>query len=499
MVTDMGITVASFILAYYVRKEILGSRFGLIELEPLSNYLWLLLIFIPLWWLLFNFHGLYESQRLNNTLGILWTLGKSFFWGGLIIAAMFYIFKLYLLSRFFIGLFILINASLLIFTKIFVKLFLQSARRKGYNYRTVLIAGKPDKVAQIKDRIEQRPDWGFKIVGYVIPDGVDNVGMVGTSLKHALAKPAPTGDTDSPGEQGTEGEQGGHVGAAQGGRKAPLGTFADIADLLSQYVIDIVFLAADLETLPNATEVIKACEEQGVRTCLIADFYNSPIATLSVEDLDGLPMLTYSVTPQDVGRLFVKRVLDCAVVLFFLPIVIPMFILIALAIKLTSRGSVLFKQKRVGLNGRIFTFYKFRTMVKDAEKMQNLVALFNEMSGPVFKARRDPRITWVGKYLRRASLDELPQLWNVLKGDMSLVGPRPPMPREVSQYEKWQRRRLSMRPGLTCFWQVSGRSDIDFDEWMRLDLQYIDNWSLKQDLTLLLRTIPAVLIGKGAR
>ncbi|PYR93204.1 MAG: hypothetical protein DMF84_09400 [Acidobacteria bacterium] len=173
--------------------------------------------------------------------------------------------------------------------------------------------------------------------------------------------------------------------------------------------------------------------------------------------------------------------------------------LIALAVKLTSRGPVLFKQVRAGANGRPFVMHKFRSMCEGAESLQAELAGANEMSGPVFKIRNDPRLTPLGRFLRRSSFDELPQLWNVLRGEMSLVGPRPPVPSEVIRYEAWQRRRLSMKPGLTCLWQVSGRSEIaDFDQWMKLDLQYIDSWSLTLDLQILARTVPAVVTGRGA-
>ncbi|OGL47026.1 MAG: hypothetical protein A2W05_02615 [Candidatus Schekmanbacteria bacterium RBG_16_38_10] len=174
------------------------------------------------------------------------------------------------------------------------------------------------------------------------------------------------------------------------------------------------------------------------------------------------------------------------------------FLTSALAIKLTSKGPAFFRQKRVGMNGRIFTLYKFRTMFENAEAMKEKLAHLNEAEGPVFKIKDDPRITKVGRWLRKLSIDELPQLWNVLKGDMSLVGPRPPVPSEVEKYERWQRRRLSMRPGITCIWQVEGRSGVDFTKWMEMDLEYIDNWSLGQDFKLLMKTIPAVLSSKGA-
>ena len=177
----------------------------------------------------------------------------------------------------------------------------------------------------------------------------------------------------------------------------------------------------------------------------------------------------------------------------------PLLLAIALAIKLDSPGPVLFRQLRCGLHGRPFTFLKFRSMRVDAEALKKQLAPFNEMDGPAFKMTNDPRVTPVGRFLRRTSLDELPQLWNILRGDMSFVGPRPAVLEEVRQYEPWQRRRLSMQPGLTCLWQVSGRNELTFDEWMRLDLEYIDNWSLWLDLKIALKTIPAVLLGRGAR
>jgi exopolysaccharide biosynthesis polyprenyl glycosylphosphotransferase len=172
--------------------------------------------------------------------------------------------------------------------------------------------------------------------------------------------------------------------------------------------------------------------------------------------------------------------------------------LIAVVLKLTSKGPVFFRQERVGMNGRRFTFFKFRSMVVDADRRKDELKHLNEMDGPVFKIKNDPRVTRVGRFLRKFSLDELPQMWNVLKGDMSLVGPRPPVPSEVEKYEFWARRRLSIRPGLTCLWQISGRNSINFQQWMELDLQYIDNWTLGLDFKILLKTVPAVLGGRGA-
>jgi exopolysaccharide biosynthesis polyprenyl glycosylphosphotransferase len=197
--------------------------------------------------------------------------------------------------------------------------------------------------------------------------------------------------------------------------------------------------------------------------------------------------------------MFVRRIMDVVLVSILGLITSPLMLITATLIKVSSPGPVFFRQERCGLNGRPFIMYKFRSMVNDAEQRRFELEALNEMDGPVFKSSRDPRITALGKFIRRFSIDELPQLFNVLRGDMSLVGPRPPLPEEVARYQRWQRRRLSMKPGITCLWQISGRNEVSFDDWMKLDLSYIDNWSLLLDLKILLKTVPVVLLGRGAK
>jgi exopolysaccharide biosynthesis polyprenyl glycosylphosphotransferase len=263
--------------------------------------------------------------------------------------------------------------------------------------------------------------------------------------------------------------------------------------------IDEIVFAVTRKKLDEMKQIFLLCEELGIRTRVAMNFIQNRVAKMEIEELEGVPFLTFTTTPSNETQLALKRALDVAVSLVVLALAGPMIGIAALAIKLTSPGSVLFKQQRIGLNGRMFTLYKIRTMIADAHARRDEVAHLNEMSGPAFKLRDDPRVTPVGKWLRRFSLDELPQFWNVLKGDMSLVGPRPPIPEEVESYHRWHRRRLSMKPGLTCLWQINGRNEIqDFDHWMKLDLQYIDNWSPSLDFKILLRTIPAVLSGRGA-
>ncbi|MEM8994650.1 MAG: sugar transferase [Acidobacteriota bacterium] len=245
-------------------------------------------------------------------------------------------------------------------------------------------------------------------------------------------------------------------------------------------------------------DLFLALHEQGIRTRFALNLFPHVKTQTRLEELDGVPLLTFSTAPEKPVPLFVKRSVDVCLSLGIIALSLPVVLGIALLIKFTEGGRVLYTQTRCGLNGRRFTLYKFRTMVEGAEAKQSELMHLNEMNGPVFKLSRDPRVTFLGRFLRRFSIDELPQLWNVLRGDMSLVGPRPPIPDEVARYQRWQRRRLSMKPGLTCLWQISGRNHIDFDRWMELDLQYIDSWSPWLDMKILLKTVPAVLSGRGA-
>ena len=242
-----------------------------------------------------------------------------------------------------------------------------------------------------------------------------------------------------------------------------------------------------------------ACEIQGVKAHIAADFFNMNIAHCISSDIEGIPLLGFNTTGGEEWQLLLKRMFDIIISILLLIILSPLFLIIAVFIKSFSQGPVIFRQVRRGLNGRKFVMYKFRTMIDGAEHKQNELKVFNEMDGPVFKMHNDPRVTRFGVFLRRSSLDELPQLFNVFKGDMSLVGPRPPLPSEIEKYEIWQRRRLSMKPGITCLWQANGRNNVDFDKWMKMDLEYIDNWSIGLDFKIMLKTIPAVLLSVGAR
>lgn len=287
------------------------------------------------------------------------------------------------------------------------------------------------------------------------------------------------------------------VGAIQLRRNYPVHALAELPDLLRRQVIDEVLFAVPSEELADLEETFLLCDEEGVRSRVAVDFFPHVHSEMYLERLGSAPMLTFSGAPHDEVRLLLKRLIDVALASISLLAVSPLMAAIALLVRLTSPGPVLFRQERCGLNGRRFVLYKFRSMVADAESQKAGLADRNERE-LVFKIRNDPRLTPIGRWLRKFSLDEWPQLWNVLRGDMSLVGPRPAVPEEVDQYKRRQRRRLRMRPGLTCLWVVEGRDAVDFERWMALDMQYIDTWSLALDWKIMLRTIPQVVSGKGA-
>ena len=270
-----------------------------------------------------------------------------------------------------------------------------------------------------------------------------------------------------------------------------------IEDIIAVNQVDAVFIAVEPEDLSRTRRLYETAERMGVTVCLMPDIYHSELSQSRPAYINGLPALIYRRVPENQLALLTKNTIDRIGALFGLLLAAPIFLLTALVIKLESRGPVFFKQVRSGLNGKPFKLLKFRTMCTNAEDKKAALKAFNEMSGPVFKIKKDPRVTRVGKFLRKYSVDEIPQFINVLKGDMSLVGPRPPLPEEVAKYEPWQHRKLSVKPGVTCIWQVNGRNTIDFEEWMKLDLQYIDNWSLWLDAKLLAKTIPTVIKGSG--
>ncbi len=271
-----------------------------------------------------------------------------------------------------------------------------------------------------------------------------------------------------------------------------------LSELLHNRVVDEVVFAVGKEELTRLEPLMQQCEEEGVPMRVHLDFLPRGFSHVFVEHLSHIPLLTFASSPQNDFALLFKRCVDILVSAIALIALSPVLLMLAVLIKLTSPGPVFYRQTRCGVGGRRFTLLKFRSMVANGDELFPDLQKLNEVDGPVFKMRNDPRCTPVGRWMRTLSLDEFPQLWNVLRGDMSLVGPRPPLPHEVEQYEPWQRRRLRIRPGMTCLWALEGRSHLRFDRWVKLDLLYIDNWSVWLDFKILLKTIPAVLSGRGA-
>lgn len=344
-------------------------------------------------------------------------------------------------------------------TRMLIYGMLRTARRFGRNTRNVLIVGSGPRAAQVQRNIEAHPSWGLCVLGFV--DDVDT--PVDPSLynaKHFRIDHMPT--------------------------------------LISDMVVDRVIVACPRSMLGTIAPVLSACSSAGVPLTLLPDLFGDFLPMPYVSRFGSRPSLEFAAVHHNGLLLGVKRAIDIALASLALVASAPVIGIAALLIKREDGGPVFFRQTRCGLYGRKFDMIKLRTMCPDAESRKAELVSMNEMDGPVFKVRLDPRITKVGAFLRRFSFDELPQFWNVLKGEMSLVGPRPPVPEEVLHYEISERRRLSMRPGITCIWQVSGRNDIGFQEWVKLDLQYIDSWSLALDAWILARTLPAVVFARGA-
>jgi len=334
----------------------------------------------------------------------------------------------------------------------------RSMRRHGHNLRNVIIVGDGEGALDMASRLARRADLGYKII--------------------ELIDVAPGA-------------------AAQPAAAAPI--LQRIAALIAGQPVDEVFVTLPLDAAqPLIRRIVVLCEEQGITVRVLSSVVDLMLAKAQVDEVDGRPVITIFTGPPDTPRLLAKRAIDFTVALVALVVLSPLLLLLAIAIRLDSRGPALFVQQRVGLGGRRFRFYKFRTMVQNAEQLQAGLESLNEAQGPVFKIRNDPRVTRLGAWVRRLSLDELPQLLNVLKGDMSLVGPRPLPLRDVSRFNvRAHKRRFSVKPGITCLWQVNGRGP-EFERWIKTDMEYIDNWSLALDVKILLKTIPAVLSGRGA-
>lgn len=476
--SDNVVIICSFFLSYWLRGQVSSDSspfihrwiesFEIGELGSLDRYFLVLLIAIPLYNILLGSLGSYRSMRMSSGKGL---LRQSFISSVLVffsVSALLFMLKMDL-SRSFIGLFCLMTTGGLFIVRLSVLALLRFFRKRGKNYRNLLIVGSEQGIDDVRGKIEAMPELGINIVGQI---ALSERGSSFTETSGSYSKPR----FENQGLSASEFESS-----------------------LKFYAVDEVLFTDTLQYFERIRSLAPIAQEEGIAVTLTAGVFGSELFKSDISYFGDLPLIHYQSTPTDTWALVLKRLLDIGFSCLGILILWPLMMLIAIAVKLDSKGPVFFVQERIGLNGRKFKMLKFRSMTNDAEQLVDQLKDKNEMTGPVFKIESDPRITKVGRLIRRYSIDELPQLFNVLTGDMSLVGPRPPLPSEVSEYKRSQRRRLSMRPGLTCIWQVSGRNKIpDFKKWAELDLQYIDNWSLWGDFKLLARTIPSILKGEGS-
>jgi len=466
---DSVIAALSLFIAYAIRLWITDIAFiydwGVFipTVHSFRYFAWLLYVIIPLWPILMDINGAYSSMKFISLKRVIWIYVKSVTQATFILIILMFVFKIEDISRIFIFLIAIVSFLLLIAKEVCFRLFFFSKEKAHIAYRNILIiCSNPKDCVDFIDMFDSYFFWGLSVYGVVTVNDkiLDNKDIQGVPV---------------------------------------LGTLNNLSNILVENPIDEVVFPRDVYKIKEIEKLLENCEELGIKARLPLNFFNLKIAKPTFESFHDIPLLTFTTTPTKLLDLFIKYTVDRIAAFFMIIILSPVFLLIALMIKATSKGPVVFSQVRSGLNGRTFKFYKFRSMYQDAEARLEDLKKYNEMEGPVFKMKNDPRITPLGKFLRKSSLDELPQLFNVLKGEMSVVGPRPPLPKEVEKYERWQRRKLSMKPGLSCLWQISGRNQItDFDEWMMLDLKYIDNWSLWLDFKIVCQTVVVLLTMKGA-
>ena len=415
------------------------------------------------WHMVFSSFGLYESKRLSNRTGEMRDIVIATLAGTSVMAALTVIFSIQMVSPGFLPIFWIVVTALTCLSRICLRILLCWIRRRGRNLRNVLIVGTNQRAAQFARDITEKPELGYRLLGFA----------------------------DEQWEGLTRWNQ----------MKFPLvASLETLPTFLRSFAVDEVLITLPMRSYYQPTShIVAQCEEQGILVRVLGELFTPKLAKPSVDELGHHSTLTLHTGAIGDQAIFIKRIIDILLSAPAVLLLLPFFGLVAVAIKLTSPGPVFFVQERIGLNKRRFSCLKFRTMVVDAERQQAELEHLNEVQGAAFKMTHDPRITPIGRFLRKTSIDELPQLINVLKGDMSLVGPRPLPVRDFHEFSAdWHRRRFSVRPGITCLWQVNGRSSLSFEKWMELDLEYIDQWSLLLDLKILFKTIPVVLRGTGA-
>ena len=420
-------------------------------------------LLLLMWHNLFIFCGLYVSKRLTTQLTQIVEVCKATTLAAALLFLSAKVFYLRIASPRFVLVFWLSSTFLMVAGRVVARWLLLALRRRGRNSRFILIVGTNERAIEFTRQIAGHPELGYQVVGFVDDDWAGTPAFEST----------------------------GHTRCC---------TFASLAEFLRHNVIDEAAIYLPLRSYyEHAAELVSLCEQHGIVIRFDSQLFKLRVPRAQIQDLEEDSQILATARPAEIVPAMIKRTLDCVLSTLLLVLSAPLFVVIAVLIRLTSPGPVFFRQVRVGLNKRQFSIYKFRTMMDNAEQLQDQLLAMNEMTGPVFKIKQDPRVTPLGRILRKTSTDELPQLFNVLKGDMSLVGPRAMSLRDYQRFDQdWQRRRFSVKPGITCLWQIHGRSSVPFEKWMELDMQYIDKWSLWLDLKILARTVPAVLRGTGA-
>jgi exopolysaccharide biosynthesis polyprenyl glycosylphosphotransferase len=462
---DLALMVLSFALATVVAAgQAAGTSLAAFLAMRISVQNFVIFgFFLLAWHIIFSALGLYRSKRFSSRWALVWDVAKAATLGSAVIFVASFPRRISLVTPLFILTFWASATLGGAASRLLLRWLLAGARRRGRNLRHMLVVGTNPRAIRFARKLELRPEFGYRIAGFV----------------------------DDPWHGLAEFRQSGY----------PL-----VSDLtgfdafLREHVADEVMVALPMRSqYAQAARIASLCEEQGIIVRLLSDLFNLHLARPRAGEFEDETVITLSSGKPDGWQHVCKRALDISLSLLAVLLLSPLFLLAALIVKLTSPGPAFFLQERVGLGKRRFRMLKFRTMVADAERRQQEIESLNEATGPVFKIKNDPRLTPVGRFLRKTSIDELPQLFNVLKGDMSLVGPRPLPERDYNGFHQdWQRRRFSVRPGITCLWQINGRSTCPFEKWMQLDMQYIDQWSLGLDIVILAKTIPAVFRGAGA-
>ncbi len=443
------------LVAFWISHKLRYDNFGgiwteSVKIPPLKEFIWLMFIVVPFTPLVLEMTGYYHHPLQKTIILSLKQYAKTLVMIGVLVGGYVVFNREGDLSRGFLILLTMVGGSMLLGKEYLLKLFIRRQVRLGRWQEEVILVGDSDEMKSFEDKINSNLSFGLRVV-----------------KKIDLEKSKP----------------------------------GQLVESLHECSVKRVFFAAKNVSFGKVQTAVNECEIEGIEVWLSTDFIETTVARPSLDAFDGSPMMVFRSAPEATWAMFVKGVFDRILALFFIIATFPFWIIATIGIKMSSPGPVLFRQERGGRSGKPFRMYKFRTMIVEAEAKKDELIAMNEMSGPVFKIQNDPRVFPFGNFLRRWSIDELPQLLNVLLGQMSIVGPRPLPVNEVAEIqESAHRRRLSMKPGITCLWQISGRSEItSFDDWVKLDLGYIDGWSLWLDLKILIRTVPAVLFKRGAR